>query len=150
MSDLTINSTGVLPPLDAPRARRTQPRIVKMRNFGIGEASTVTISVATGTALLLLWWLITQAGLVPKLFLPTPAEVLSLGVEIFREGYANATLWEHVSASLGRILSAAVVAVGLGIPVGLLMGLSRWAKGVLSRLFPSRRNCRCGSERRER
>ena len=135
MSDLAVTVTvGAtrLPQPDAPRARRLEPRIVKMRNFGIGEKSTVTISVATGAALLLLWWAITQAGLVPKLFLPTPAEVLSLGVEIFREGYANATLWEHVSASLGRILSAAVIAVALGIPVGLLMGLSRWAKGVFS------------------
>ena len=37
---------------------------------------------------------------------------------------------EHVGASLVRILTAAVIAIGLGVPVGLLMGLSRWAKGI--------------------
>lgn len=39
-------------------------------------------------------------------------------------------MWEHVSASLLRILSAAAIAIALGVPVGLLMGMSRWAKGV--------------------
>ncbi len=29
-----------------------------------------------------------------------------------------------------RILTAAAIAIGLGVPIGLLMGLSRWAKGV--------------------
>jgi taurine transport system permease protein len=68
---------------------------------------------------------------VPHLFLPTPAEVIVQAQSIWDEGYANATLWEHVSASLARILTAAAIAVLLGIPVGLLMGLNRWAKGVL-------------------
>jgi taurine transport system permease protein len=111
-------------------ATPSTPRLVKMRSFGIGEKSTVTISAVTGAALLLVWWLVTQAGLVPKLFLPTPSEVLKLAIEIFQEGYANATLWEHISASLLRITSAGLIAVVLGIPVGLLMGLNRWAKGV--------------------
>ncbi len=121
----------VLASTSTPAETAAAPRTVKMRGFGLGEKSTVTISVATGAVLLLLWWLVAQTGLVPRLFLPTPAEVLSLGVDIFRDGYANATLWEHVSASLTRILSAAVIAVLLGIPVGLLMGLNRWAKGIL-------------------
>ena len=107
-----------------------KPRLVKMRSFGIGEHSTFTISAATGAGILFLWWTVAQLGLVPHLFLPTPSEVLSVGATIFREGYANATLWEHVSASLTRILSAAVIAVSLGIPVGLTMGLNRWAKGI--------------------
>ena len=34
------------------------------------------------------------------------------------------------SASLARILTAAAIAIALGVPIGLLMGLSRWAKGV--------------------
>ena len=50
---------------------------------------------------------------------------------IWADGYANASLGEHVRASLQRVLSAAVIAVLLGVPVGLLMGLNRWAKGVL-------------------
>ena len=114
-----------------PEAKTPAPKRVKMRSFGMGEGSTVFISGATGIAILTLWWLLAQSGWVAHLFLPTPAEVIRMAQSIWDEGYANATLWEHVSASLVRILSAAAISVLLGIPVGLLMGLSRWAKGVL-------------------
>ena len=114
-----------------PDSKPSTPRLVKMRSFGIGEGSTVAISVATGFCILLAWWLLSLTGWVPHLFLPTPAEVLATARSIWDDGYANATLWEHVSASLTRILAAAAIAVLLGVPVGLLMGLNRWAKGVL-------------------
>ena len=114
-----------------PETKTATPKLVKMRSFGIGEGSTVLISVATGLTILGLWWLLAQTGWVPHLFLPTPAEVIRQAQSIWDEGYANATLWEHVSASLARILTAAAIAVLVGIPVGLLMGLNRWAKGVL-------------------
>ncbi|MDR3518800.1 MAG: ABC transporter permease subunit [Azospirillaceae bacterium] len=106
------------------------PRLVKMRGFGIGEGSTVTISLVTAITLLILWWVVAQTGLVAHLFLPTPAEVVSAAAAIFQDGYANASLWEHVSASLMRIFSALVIATVLGIPIGLAMGLNRWAKGI--------------------
>ena len=108
----------------------TRPRLVKMRRFGIGEGSTVPISLATGVAILALWWAVAKTGLVPSLFLPTPAEVLATAKSIYEDGYANATLWEHVSASLARILFAALIATTLGIPIGIAMGLNRWVKGV--------------------
>ena len=126
LQSIDASATVMLPEPKAPT-----PVLVKMRSFGIGEGSTVLISVATGIAILSLWWLLAQTGWVPHLFLPTPAEVLRQAQSIWDEGYANATLWEHVSASLARILTAAAIAVLLGIPVGLLMGLNRWAKGVL-------------------
>ena len=105
-------------------------RVVKMRGFGIGERSTVPISVATALVVLVAWWAASEARLVPHLFLPTPKEVFDAALSFWRDGYANATMWEHVSASLLRILSAAAIAIALGVPVGLFMGLSRWAKGV--------------------
>lgn len=114
-----------------PVATAPLPRLVKMHSFGIGERSTTLISLITGAVILLLWWAVSLAGTVPHLFLPTPAEVWATGVSIFQDGYANATLWEHVSASLMRILSAGLIAVGLGVPIGLAMGLNRWFKGVL-------------------
>jgi len=129
MSDIAVTATVLHETAAAPEGN-SAPRIVKMRSFGIGEKSTITISAASGAALLLAWWLATQAGLVSKLFLPTPAEVHRLAVDIFHDGYANASLWEHVSASLVRILSAAAISIVLGIPVGIFMGLNRWVKGI--------------------
>ena len=107
------------------------PPTVRMRNFGIGEGSTVAISIASGIALLAAWWAVSHIGQVPRLFLPAPSEVLATAHRMVVEGYANASLWEHVSASLSRILVAAVIAIAIGIPVGLGMGLNRWAKGIL-------------------
>nr|WP_315427383.1 ABC transporter permease subunit [uncultured Albidiferax sp.] len=136
MTELSIQSianTAALQspvPEAAPAPAPTAPRLVKMRSFGIGEHSTAATSVATGAAILLLWWAVALSGKVPHLFLPTPAEVLTVAKSILEEGYANATLWEHVSASLTRILSAAAIAIALGIPIGLFMGLNRWAKGI--------------------
>jgi len=114
----------------AERAHESAPRLVKMRRFGAGEGSTLPISLASGAVILAAWWIVAELRLVPHLFLPTPAEVASAAVSIFQDGYANATLFEHVGASLLRIFTAAAIAIALGIPIGLLMGLNRWAKGV--------------------
>lgn len=107
------------------------PKTVRMKSFGVGSKPTLLISLATAAALIALWWGITELAVVPRLFLPTPGEVLTQFNIVLREGYAGAFLGEHLSASLFRIVLAAVIAISLGIPLGLLMGLNRWAKGIL-------------------
>jgi len=113
-----------------PQDAEAPPRAVKIRGFGIGERSTLPISVATGLVIIAAWSAVSEAGLVSHLFLPTPREVASAAVTFYQDGYANASMWEHISASLARILTAAAIAVALGTPIGLLMSLSRWMKGV--------------------
>lgn len=130
MTEIVLDR-GMARPRSAARVPPAAPRVVQLRSFGLGARSTVPISIATALGILALWWTVAQSGLVPRLFLPTPAEVWATARSIVEDGYANATLWEHVSASVGRILSAALMALTLGIPVGLCMGLNRWAKGVL-------------------
>ncbi|QFY62833.1 ABC transporter permease subunit (plasmid) [Rhizobium grahamii] len=124
MSD-AIETRGVV-----IRTEADQPKFVHMKGFGAGEGNTVLISMATAVFLIVAWWLIAKLGLVPRLFLPTPQEVLTQIAAVYRDGYAGASLGEHVSASLFRIATAAAIAIAAGIPMGLLMGLSRWAKGV--------------------
>jgi taurine transport system permease protein len=106
------------------------PKLVRMRAFGVGKRPTVGISVATAALLIALWQIVSWAHLAPHLFLPTPREVYAAAVSVYEDGYANATLWEHVTASLARVFLGFAFALALGAPVGLLMGLSRWAKGV--------------------
>jgi taurine transport system permease protein len=118
------------PPATAERGGETAPRLVKMRRFGPGEGSTLPISLVSGGVILAVWWIVAELRLVPHLFLPTPVEVGNAAVSVFKDGYANATLFEHVGASLLRIFTAAVIAIALGTPIGLIMGLSKWAKGV--------------------
>ena len=113
---------------DATAAR--SPRLVRMRGFGTEERPTRTISLVTAIVIVGTWWLVSRFGLVSPLFLPSPEEVATQAVLIAGDGYAGASLWSHVSASLTRIVTAALIACSLGIPLGLLMGLNRWAKGV--------------------
>ncbi|WP_113503057.1 ABC transporter permease subunit [Rhizobium sp. SYY.PMSO] len=108
-----------------------RPKLVRLPDFGVGDKPTVVISIVTAIACLGLWWLVAKLGLVSHLFLPRPDEVLTQIGVVYRDGYAGASLSEHISASLFRIVVAAAIAIALGIPVGLLMGLNRWAKGVL-------------------
>jgi taurine transport system permease protein len=122
MTDLATDTQLETPAADV--------RVVKMRGFGLGERSTLPISIGTAIVLVAAWWAASEAGIVSHLFLPTPREVFNAAISFYQDGYANASMWEHVSASLIRILSAAAIAIALGVPVGLFMGLSRWAKGV--------------------
>ena len=123
MTDIARPGDRAVGPVD-------RPKIVRLHPFGLDGARTGPISLATAALLLAAWFLVTHYRLVPPLFLPTPEEVATQFLAILDDGYAGATLWEHVSASLFRIFSAAVIAASLGIPLGLAMGLNRWAKGV--------------------
>jgi len=111
-------------------AAQGAPRIVTMRDGDLGSGKTARISLVTIVVLLALWQLASSLRLVASLFLPSPGEVLTQFVAVAQDGYANATLWEYLSASLLRISVAAVIALALAIPIGLAMGLNRWAKGV--------------------
>ena len=124
MTDLTMEIAR------EPDAAARPPRIVAMRDFALGGRSTVAISLVTSLVLISLWAAATGLHLVSPLFLPTPVEVATQFVAVFQDGYANATLGEHLGASLFRMFVAAGVAVALAVPIGLAMGLNRWAKGV--------------------
>jgi taurine transport system permease protein len=120
----------VATPAPAELANEETPHLVKMRRFGAGAAPTLPISLASATVILAIWWLVADLRLVPHLFLPTPGEVATAAVSVFQDGYANATLFEHVGASLLHIFTAAAIVIVLGTPIGLMMGLNKWAKGV--------------------
>jgi taurine transport system permease protein len=95
------------------------------------RSGTFFIGAATLLALLGLWIGATSFGLASPLFLPSPLEVLTQLQSIAVDGYADGTLLDHILASLGRISAALVIGIGLGVPLGLLMGVNRWAKGIL-------------------
>ena len=123
-------SLAALPDDGAMAATVARPRTVRPRGFGTAGRGTVGISLG-GTALILAAWeLTTRFGLVQSLFLPAPHDVWAQLIAISTDGYANATLAQHLAASLMRIGSAALIATATAVPVGLSMGLSRYAKGL--------------------
>ncbi|MEN4921760.1 ABC transporter permease subunit [Achromobacter spanius] len=88
------------------------------------------ISLLTSLALIALWFLVTSAGWVRPLFLPSPIAVYDKFVFAMTEGVANSTLTEHALASLSRVFGAFFLACVTAIPVGILMGVNRYARGV--------------------
>lgn len=96
----------------------------------------LTLSLATLTVVLALWWLVTALQLITPLFLPAPQQVLhQLLVIASAQGFMDATLWQHLAASLGRILLALLAAVLIGVPTGIAMGLSPTVRGILDPLI---------------
>lgn len=95
-----------------------------------GEGSTVVVSVVTVFALILLWWLATHLGWIRALFLPKPEAIWGAAKQAVAGDLDNHSLWVHVAWSLGRVISTFALAVVTGIPIGLMMGMNRWARGV--------------------
>ncbi|MGL6469177.1 taurine ABC transporter permease TauC [Aeromonas hydrophila] len=109
-------------------ARRIRLRWPLPRRLGV--------SLLTLCVLLALWWLVARLGLISPLFLPPPAQVLQQFATLAGpQGFMDATLWQHLAASLQRILIALVAATLCGVTVGLSMGLSPTLRGMLDPLI---------------
>lgn len=94
------------------------------------------LSLLSLTALLALWWLVARLGLISPLFLPPPEQVLHQFITIAGpQGFMDATLWQHLAASLQRILIALTAAALCGVTVGIAMGLSTTVRGMLDPLI---------------
>src|SRR5690606_39337190 len=76
------------------------------------------IGIGVFVVLGLAWYLSTASGLVPKLFLPHPADVWARVVKLAVEG----TLWADRKVSLYRILLAFLVSSAMSFVVGVLVG----------------------------
>jgi len=92
------------------------------------------ISVLSVFTLFVLWYLIAALQIVPTLFLPTPQAVWHKFVEVSQQGFMQATLWQHLAASITRVLLALIAAIIVGVPLGIWMGLNKWARAVLDPL----------------
>ncbi|GAB3243657.1 ABC transporter permease [Chitinimonas naiadis] len=97
--------------------------------------TTVQLSLVTVLVLLLVWWLVTWRGWVAPLFLPSPQAVLAKAWQVSTQGFMDATLWQHLAASLSRIGIALLAATLLAVPVGIAIGLHRWAQGIFDPLI---------------
>ena len=96
----------------------------------------LTLSLGTLLVLLAIWWVIAALQVISPLFLPPPGQVLQKLLTVAGpQGFMDATLWQHLAASLSRILLALLAAVALGVPVGIAMGLSQTVRGILDPLI---------------
>ncbi len=84
-------------------------------------------SVAVIALLIAVWWAVVAAT--GSAIFPTPWQVVTGTVELIRDG----TLWEHIGASLLRVGTGFLLAVVVGVPLGLWMG---WVRGIFRTLNP--------------
>ncbi|HSC83462.1 MAG TPA: taurine ABC transporter permease TauC [Pseudomonas sp.] len=99
------------------------------------ELSLSAISSLSLGSLLFIWWAVTAAGLIEPLFLPSPQAVLARGWRLLGEGYMDASLWQHLGASLGRIGLGLLCAVLTAIPLGIAIGRNRIVRGIFDPLI---------------
>ena len=104
--------------------------VTKARQTSIGVISLLTLA-----GVVALWWAVTAWGYIDPLFLPSPQAVLSRVLRLFSVGYIDATVQQHLAASLWRIGVALIAAVLLAIPTGIAIGRNRVAQGILDPLI---------------
>ena len=88
-------------------------------------APETVITVGTILVILLLWYAVSVSGIVPPYFVPTPMQTWQTFLRILEEGYRGHTIWEHLLASLSRVLLAFGASAVIGVPLGLAMGSDR-------------------------
>jgi taurine transport system permease protein len=98
----------------------------------MGRLGRVVLPIALFGAV---WWLVTELQIWDELFVPRPASVWERFVESVtthdgNEGLSGHFLWEHLWASLWRILKGVGWALVIGIPLGVLLATSRWFSTV--------------------
>jgi taurine transport system permease protein len=70
-----------------------------------------------------LWVAVTESGMFPRAFLPGPVEVVKAFFSLTYRGI----LPDYLQDSLLRLIAGAAVGMIIGIPLGILIGSSRWA-----------------------
>lgn len=89
-----------------------------------------------GLALFLgLWTGLTVTGIVPRQFLPTPWDVVQRAMQLMVSPFAGATLPQHLASSFQRYAFGVILAAGIGIPLGLLMGWFRLLDDIVTPIF---------------
>ena len=109
-----------------------KPRRQRVLNWRWPFSRQITLSLGTLAIILAVWWTVVALQLISPLFLPPPGQVLQkLLVITGPQGFIDATLWQHLAASLTRIVIALLASVLLGVPFGIAMGLSSTMRGIL-------------------
>jgi NitT/TauT family transport system permease protein len=93
----------------------------------LGKVRQVLPSLVLAAFLVALWWAVVVET--KSVIFPTPAQVVTATVDLVQQG----TLWDHIGASLFRVGTGFLLAVVVGVPVGLWMG---WVDGAFITLNP--------------
>ena len=106
--------------------KRTVPTPVARVAGALAVFGKRTVAIAV---VLVMWEVAPRVGLVDRTFLVPFSEAVKALIELAKDGQ----LWDNTRASLLRSLSGFAIAIGVGVPLGLLIG---WYKPVAEILGP--------------
>lgn len=109
-------SERVIPPMMAVSSRRLAL---------LGEQ---LMAIVSPLALVALWEALVRTGVLDARFFPAPSSIGGTFADLLTSG----ELVGHVGASLKRVLLGFAVGAGPALGLGLVMGLSRWARAALN------------------
>jgi NitT/TauT family transport system permease protein len=96
----------------------------------------VILSLSSILGFLLVWYAITDLfGLMPPIVLPSPEKVFFTIYEKISVAVGEEKLFGHIGVSLVRILVGSSIALGVAIPLGILMGWFEDLDAVVTPLF---------------
>ena len=94
-----------------------------------------TLTAAGGIGFIALWSALALAGLTTRAFLPAPWDVVARFATLLVEPFAGFTLMQHLWSSFRRFGMGFVLAVIVGIPLGLTMAWFRWIDRIVAPAF---------------
>ncbi len=101
----------------------------------LARRDMVWLTAAGAAAFLALWSMAALSGLTSRQFLPAPWEVLARFTQLLAEPFAGYTLLVHLMSSMQRFAMGFVLAVVVGLPLGLLMATFGWLDRLVSPFF---------------
>jgi ABC-type nitrate/sulfonate/bicarbonate transport system permease component len=112
-------------------------RLARRSDAGIAAArEPVLHGAAAIAALLFAWWLATAIpGFVPPRVLPSPLDVVARFAALVAEPFSGATLFGHALVSLQRWGIGVLVAIGLGVPLGIALAWLPPLRAVVTPAF---------------
>jgi NitT/TauT family transport system permease protein len=93
------------------------------------------LTVFGAVGFLAVWSLAAVSGLTSRTFLPAPWDVVARLSQLMVQPFAGFVLHEHLLSSLQRFGMGFVLAVLVGVPLGLLMAWFRWLDRIVTPAF---------------
>lgn len=116
--------------LSPPKKRYLQPSVFWSIRQGFPQWLSILLSATAIAVPLLIWAIISYAGLTTPIFLPTPTAVIQAGIRMFSED----NLVVDILASSSRVAAGFIVAAVVGVPIGVLMGTFHSMESLFSPL----------------
>jgi taurine transport system permease protein len=128
-----LGSSGVEPALSTPSATRPKRSSGRWGRF----LRQFLVQISAIAVLIGIWWAVAAAEIWPPLLVPSPIDVFGQLFVITGDhdgirGYSGFYLQEHLWHSLSRLIKGGVLAILIGVPVGILLAVVtplRWIFG---------------------